>query len=354
MTASQPKTLPISSRAANPILSAWALAILCFWLAPAASHGGEVSFALQMNSFRVKANAERLSSRLKQNGYETYTVETAELWYKVRVGPYSTRQEALEAKAALEQNHKMQSILVRTRHAAVESGAPANPVTAAKKPVVKKPAFLKKAFEGDEPEVLAMNPETETGTAPVSQKNTVAQAPAAPAVDTKNHEQAKVEPVPAVPIQESQTSAAPEPVKGEPVEMVKLEPPAPPQAPAAQPPQGSAENSIDVVLTQFLDWLESWQKKQMDAYFSFYSNQFMGDGVPYKDWQKDRSQFLKQNNGIVVEVNDVIIQEKGDTIEMTFIESFKSDSFSDIRQKVLIWKKEGGEWKIVRESSKPA
>ncbi len=339
----------------SPLRSAkafvWALIFVCGWFAPAVSNGAETSFALQLNSFRIKANADRLVRKLQKEGYTTYTVETSsnDLWYKVRVGPYATREEAVQVKAALVESHKMQPIIVRTRNASAQNGAPVNkPQRVAKKPVVKKPAVIKPAFEGDEPEVLAMLEAEESPETPKA----VAEAKPEPEAE----QIAKVRPVPAIPVaepKEQTAKQAPKPEKTAPekTETARIEPP---QAPAAVPANDDAENSIDVVLSQFLVWLQAWQKKQMDAYFSFYSNQFTGDGVAYKDWQKNRAQFLKQNNGIHVEVNDVIIQEKGDTIEMTFIESFKSDSFSDIRHKVLIWKKEGGQWKIVSESSKPA
>ena len=113
-------------------------------------------------------------------------------------------------------------------------------------------------------------------------------------------------------------------------------------------------NSIDVVMSQFLVWLEALQGKQLDSYFSFYSQNFESGGKPFKDWLKEQSKTLDEIQQIKVEVNDLELLEKGDTIEMSFMESFQSKTFSDIRRKVLVWKKEKGVWKIIVESSEPA
>jgi len=116
----------------------------------------------------------------------------------------------------------------------------------------------------------------------------------------------------------------------------------------------NAGNSIDVVMSQFLVWLKAWQSKQLDSYFSFYSRNFENGGKPFKDWQKEQSKSLDEVQRIKVEIDDLEMLEKGDTIEMSFIERFQSKSFSDIRRKVLVWKNEKGVWKIIVESSEPA
>jgi SPOR domain len=116
----------------------------------------------------------------------------------------------------------------------------------------------------------------------------------------------------------------------------------------------NAGNSIDVVMAHFLVWLKAWQGKQLDSYFSFYSRSFESGGKPLKDWRQEQSKSLDEIKQIKVEVNDLEMLEKGDTVEMSFTESFQSESFSDIRRKVLVWKKEKGVWKIIAESSEPA
>ena len=294
------------------------------------------SYALQLNSFRLQENAERLVKILKKEGYNPYVLTTSseDLWYKVRVGPYLSRESAGEAAKAIEKDHGSVPLVILSKPSPEKTALPvAAPQPVAKKIAVKKPAVIKKAFDDDEIEVAGM----ELATPEAPKAAPVSEAPQAVAASPES-----------APVTVAQTAPAPEasPVKvPAPVETA-------PQAPqAAQDPNG---NSVDVVLSQFLVWLQAWQKKQMDSYFAFYSKSFQSDGVPYKDWQASRARLMKESTGMQIEVNDVIIQEKGNTIEMSFIETFQSDNLSDIRHKVLIWKKEGDHWKIVQESSKPA
>ena len=41
-----------------------------------------------------------------------------------------------------------------------------------------------------------------------------------------------------------------------------------------------------------------------------------------------------------------------DGVEMSFVQSYKSDRISDVGKKILIWRNEGDRWKIVKESWK--
>lgn len=210
-------------------------------------------YELQLNSFKVEANAKKFFTGLVKKGYKPFMVfdKEGETWFKVRLGPYPSKDTAHEIKIELQDKHGLPSFALISKK--TES-----------KPEVAKKLIAKK----------------------VVRENT--------------------------------------------------------------------GNSIDVVMSQFLVWLEAWQGKQLDSYFSFYSQSFESGGKPFKDWLKEQSKTLDQTQQIKVEVNDLKLLEKGETIEMSFMESFQSKTFSDIRRKVLVWKKEKGVWKIIVESSEPA
>ena len=210
-------------------------------------------YELQLNSFKVESNAKRFLAGLIKKGYEPFimSVHNGETWFKVRMGPYPSKENARRIAAQLKNKHDLSSLLV---------------------------------WSGKIP-----------------QKKEIA-------------------------VKLTAKKVAPE----------------------------NTGNSIDVVMSQFLVWLEAWQGKQLDAYFSFYSQSFESGGKPFADWLKEQSKTLDATQQIKVEVNDLELLEKGDTIEMSFMENFQSESFSDIRRKVLVWKKENGVWKIIVESSEPA
>jgi len=210
-------------------------------------------YELQLNSFKVESNAKRFFAGLVKKGYKPFMVfvQNDETWFKVRMGPYPSKETAGQIAAELKDKHGLSSFVLFSKE------------TQPKPEDVPKLASIKVASEN-------------TG------------------------------------------------------------------------------NSIDVVMSQFLVWLEAWQGKQLESYFSFYSKSFESGGKSFDDWLKEQSKTLAEIQQIKVEVNDLEMLEKGDTIEMSFMESFHSRSFSDIRRKVLVWKKEKGVWKIIVESSEPA
>lgn len=210
-------------------------------------------FELQLNSFKNESNAKRFMARLVKKSYEPFllVVQDGETWFKVRMGPFPSKEIAVQTAEELKDKHSLSSFVL------ISKKTPAN------KPIAKKLTAVKVAPE-------------------------------------------------------------------------------------------NAGNNFDVVMSQFLVWLEAWQAKQLDSYFSFYSQSFESGGKPFKDWLKEQSKTLEETHRIKVEVNDLKMLDKGDTIEMSFVESFQSKSFSDIRRKTLVWKKEKGVWKIVVETSEPA
>jgi hypothetical protein len=210
-------------------------------------------YELQLNSFKVESNAKRFFAGLVKKGYKPFMVlvQNGETWFKVRMGPYPSKEAAGQIAIELKDKHGLPSFVL------------------------------------------------------LSGKN-----------------QPKPDDVPKL----ASVKLAPE----------------------------NTGNSIDVVMSQFLVWLEALEGKQLKSYFSFYSKSFESGGKPFDDWLKEQSKTLDEIQQIKVEVNDLEMLEKGDTIEMSFMESFHSNSFSDIRRKVLVWKKEEGVWKIVLESSEPA
>ena len=109
-------------------------------------------------------------------------------------------------------------------------------------------------------------------------------------------------------------------------------------------------DSVDVVVSQFLIWIKAWEAQKINSYLSFYSKDFKDSKRPRKSWEVQRRKALGSSSGVSIEVSDIQILRAHDAVEMSFIQSYKSDRISDIGKKVLIWKNEGDRWKIVKES----
>jgi len=116
---------------------------------------------------------------------------------------------------------------------------------------------------------------------------------------------------------------------------------------------GDTGETTDVVVSRFLVWLKAWQDRDLDQYLAFYSKSFKSSQGTFKKWKKSRHRALSIKNKIVIVVSDVQMQEKKDMVKMSFIQDYKSETLSDVGRKTLIWRKEGGQWKIVRETWEP-
>lgn len=82
-------------------------------LAPAGMEGG---YQLQVASFKDPAEAERLVQDLRRRGHRAFSqaahVPERGLWHRVRIGPFRSRGEAEERKAAFEQSERVSPFLV--------------------------------------------------------------------------------------------------------------------------------------------------------------------------------------------------------------------------------------------------
>ena len=85
----------------------------------AAEKSGELkSWMVQVGSFGRQENARVLRDKIRHSGYAAYldkrTGANGDIW-RVRVGPYASRQEATKAQHLLESEYEMTGLLVRHR-----------------------------------------------------------------------------------------------------------------------------------------------------------------------------------------------------------------------------------------------
>jgi len=198
----------------------------------------EKRWTVQLNSFHEEKNAERFISRIKKRGYTPFVVKGENSqWYKVRVGPYPSKEEARQVVRDLKKNQGISAMVILSQEGPPDSEGP--------------------------------------------------------------------------------------------------------------------EDSIDVVVSQFLIWLKAWQGREVNAYLSFYSKNFKDPKKSRKEWEMQRRSALSRNSSITIQVSDIQMKQNDETIEMSFVQDFKSDRVSDIGMKELIWKNEGNRWKIIKEIWKP-
>ena len=102
-------------------------------------------------------------------------------------------------------------------------------------------------------------------------------------------------------------------------------------------------------------WRACWEKKELENYLQCYSNDFNAQDMDKQGWKKFKH-FLNQrykNIKVMVTNAEIDIKEGGKHAEVSFLQRYRSDRYSDEGLKTLLLKKEKGKWYIVSETWKP-
>ena len=135
------------------------------------------------------------------------------------------------------------------------------------------------------------------------------------------------------------------------------------RSPAAEPVVAPAPESVKEVRPAAADtvesqiaartraWAAAWAARKVGDYIDFYSADFMPEGdTTREDWVRQREQRIAKAQQIGVEIRDPqVISEAPDSAIVTFRQRYSADSYADMSEKTLEWRKEGGQWRIVRE-----
>lgn len=81
---------------------------------PQPSVKGERRYIMQCGSFRLKTQAETLRAEIGMNGFEARINSTSEqsgIWYRVQIGPYTSKRQAERDRHQLERNNVNQCVI---------------------------------------------------------------------------------------------------------------------------------------------------------------------------------------------------------------------------------------------------
>jgi len=119
---------------------------------------------------------------------------------------------------------------------------------------------------------------------------------------------------------------------------------------AATTPTASAE---DAAVSAMRQWLAAWQSKSMDAYFASYVDGYKGDMRSSSQWKKSRTEKITGKTNIAIKVDNVAVTSlDSKQAQVTFTQTYTSNSFVDTTQKTLLMVNQAGNWLIAKESAK--
>jgi murein L,D-transpeptidase YafK len=100
-------------------------------------------------------------------------------------------------------------------------------------------------------------------------------------------------------------------------------------------------------------WIDAWEVKDTDRYISFYDEQFISRGMDLDAWKSHRARLNKRYASVIVEISDLKITKISDEqAEVSFIQNYRADGYTDHGEKNMVLIKKGNEWKIKKEEWK--
>lgn len=124
----------------------------------------------------------------------------------------------------------------------------------------------------------------------------------------------------------------------------------PPQTTAAANPQ----EIVEAIKNTISGWVKAWSSQDVKGYLSYYGKDFRPpDNQTLKGWKRERNKHLTAPRYIRVSVSDINVQPLGpEYAQATFTQEYQSDTYSDRVTKLLLFAREGKNWRIVQEATK--
>ncbi|TAF80245.1 MAG: hypothetical protein EAZ54_07630 [Curvibacter sp.] len=128
--------------------------------------------------------------------------------------------------------------------------------------------------------------------------------------------------------------------------------PVAPPAPVPVPAVPASKALCDAVAPSVEKWIAAWNGKDINGYFSAYSESFVpAQGLSRTQWESLRKKRVGKQGGISTVLKDITpAQCDGKTTEVSFTQEYGSEDYRDTVEKTLSMEYVGGAWKILKET----
>lgn len=125
----------------------------------------------------------------------------------------------------------------------------------------------------------------------------------------------------------------------------------PQAAPVAKAtPEAKVVRADTAPMVAVTDWASAWQARDTAKYLAAYSADFKPEKGSRAAWEKQRKERIGKAKKIEVTLSDLQVKStSADKATATFMQAYKSDSYSDKGKKALDLRQVGGKWLITRE-----
>jgi len=126
------------------------------------------------------------------------------------------------------------------------------------------------------------------------------------------------------------------------------------EAEAKAAEEAASVNHEADILNAVKNWANAWSAQKVDAYINSYTSTFKPPQYKSREyWEAQRRKRLAKPSSISIQLSNMqsSLAEDG-TATVTFVQIYKSPTFSDSVRKTLVLRLESGSWKISSETSK--
>jgi len=109
-----------------------------------------------------------------------------------------------------------------------------------------------------------------------------------------------------------------------------------------------------IITSHLYKWVKAWENQNTNLYLSFYSKNFKDPKRSRSMWEAKRRLSLKNASDVSIKISDIRSTVLDNLITIVFTQRYKAKNIFDLGEKELIWKKEGQNWKIIKETWRPS
>jgi murein L,D-transpeptidase YafK len=111
---------------------------------------------------------------------------------------------------------------------------------------------------------------------------------------------------------------------------------------------------VSTVMQLTSNWIESWRARNIDKYISYYGDQFSESGRSKAAYRAYKKQVFKSYKSMKVEMSTIRVLTHPKYALSIMNQDFQGDRrFSSRGRKMIYWKKEDGQWRIIKEEFSP-
>ncbi|OQY59522.1 MAG: hypothetical protein B6245_06090 [Desulfobacteraceae bacterium 4572_88] len=100
------------------------------------------------------------------------------------------------------------------------------------------------------------------------------------------------------------------------------------------------------------EWLKAWSSKDIERYGGHYASDFQSQGMNRTSWLNHKKRLNQKYAYIRVSKKGLTVRKSQERRIVSFVQSYESNAFKATGVKQLVLKREGGQWKIYRETWK--